>query len=660
MKKFISIILIIFSFMLVLPNVYASTTYRQGLVHTASTIYSSPGSNQIKSDVGRAIYLYYPEAVEILGESGNYYQIRFLYNGFFYTGYIHKNNIYANTYTTDDNYENSLRNAGFPQEYAHKLAILHAIHPNWTFTPSMTGGVSSGMDFYTAVNAEGSNVKRNLISSGNTTLRSTADGAYSNGKWTEYEGGGWYAASKQTIAYYMDPRNFLDESHIFMFENLAYDSNTQSRDTVNKILSSTYMANAFYCYSGANYCSEGYHNYLDSFMSAGTDKKVSPVHLSSRVVQEQGSSGSTLTLGNGYNGEYKGYYNFYNIGATGTTSANVILNGLKFAYNHGWNNQHYAIYDGAGFLASNYIYANQNTRYYQKFNTVSLNYDHQYMQNIQAPYTEAYSTYTAYYKSYGSQSAWNSAGWNFIIPVYSNMGGSTSLDVNKNDDATLSSLSISGCNMNPSFQSSAYYYDCYVPTSTSSVNITAYATNALAKVNNPGSVRLDTNDKTIDIVVTAASGSTATYKVNVHKIETDGYSPSDILNGIGMKVNGDITYNIALGTDVSNIISGVQNSYRFASVSSNISGSARTGAQLYLTNAGASKTFVMVIYGDTIGDGNISMKDLLVIKKHLVGASTLSGAYLTAADINRDGVIDVKDLLLEKKYLVGQYTINQG
>ena len=59
------------------------------------------------------------------------------------------------TYTTDDNYKNSWKQKGCPEDYAEKLAQLHAIHPNWTFTPSLTGDQTpSGMDFNYSVNGE--------------------------------------------------------------------------------------------------------------------------------------------------------------------------------------------------------------------------------------------------------------------------------------------------------------------------------------------------------------------------------------------------------------------------------------------------------------------------------------------------------------------------
>ena len=61
----------------------------------------------------------------------------------------------------------------------------------------------------------------------------------------------------------MDPRNFLDESQIFMFESQAYDS-SQSRNVVAGILDGTFMedGNGYY-YNGS------FKTYVDTFMEAG-------------------------------------------------------------------------------------------------------------------------------------------------------------------------------------------------------------------------------------------------------------------------------------------------------------------------------------------------------------------------------------------------------
>ncbi len=663
LSVFAIIFLMMFEF-----DIQAATTYKRGIIKSYSSVRKTPGGEIMKSDTGGNINIYSPEAVEIVGESGTYYQIKFMYVGFVYVGYVPKNNVIAQTYTTDDAYEADLINRGFPADYAKKLAILHAIHPNWTFAPSYTGRVTGGMDFYTAVNGEYAVVARNVIDSSNTSLRSTADVAYKNGVWIPLAGNGWYGASAQTVAFYMDPRNFLDESHIFMFENGAYNGATQTKDQISKILSGTFMSKPFDCLPGANNCSVGTHYYVDTFLSAGADKNVNPNHLASRVVQEQGTKGSTLSLGQGYNGNYKGYYNFFNIGASGKVDSEVIINGLIYAMNRNWNNQHISIYEGSSFLSNNYISRGQSTKYYQKFNTITPSYyGNQYMQNVRAPYQESYKNYEGYYNSYSSKEAWDLGTYDFLIPIYSNMGAKTSLDSAFNADSTLKSLNVAECKLNPEFQSSAYNYDCYVKEDVSEVNISAEATNGSANLTNPGKVKLTQPDTTAVVKVTAVNGESSDYVISIHRIKMDGYTPTEVLNGVGIKVSGNYASNIEVGSDISNIINSVLNSYHFASIKVTDNGGAeiksgivKTGQTITITNSGITSSFKIVLYGDINGDGLINIVDLLAIQKHLVGAKMLKDENLKAADLNKDGALDIRDLLLEQKNLLGEYTISQG
>ena len=52
--------------------------------------------------------------------------------------------------------------------------------------------------------------------------------------WKQWEPG-WAGASEETVRYYMDPRNFLNENDIFMFESLTYEK-YQEEDVVERRL----------------------------------------------------------------------------------------------------------------------------------------------------------------------------------------------------------------------------------------------------------------------------------------------------------------------------------------------------------------------------------------------------------------------------------------
>ena len=99
-------------------------TYNQGIVKSYAVVRTEPRSDasSVKSDTNGTIGLYSPESVEIIGESGTYYKIKFLYGGFFYEGYIPKNNVLSTVYEIDENYVLEMQGKGFPEDYAKKIA----------------------------------------------------------------------------------------------------------------------------------------------------------------------------------------------------------------------------------------------------------------------------------------------------------------------------------------------------------------------------------------------------------------------------------------------------------------------------------------------------------------------------------------------------------
>ena len=227
MKKLLLQILLVFSFFHV-TNAFADTTYIKGTIKKDEgtiSIRNSCNTNYsiLKDDEGINISIRYPETFEILSQKGDLYEIYFQYKGFYYVGCTRVSYVDKEEYIVTDATVNEMLNAGFNDTYAKKLAILKTIHPNWNFIKYDTG-----LTWNEVIAGESQYINRNLISGSNTSLRSTADGAYSNGVWNTFSGPGWYAASVQTIKYYMDPRNFLNDGHVFMFEKLSYEENNHT------------------------------------------------------------------------------------------------------------------------------------------------------------------------------------------------------------------------------------------------------------------------------------------------------------------------------------------------------------------------------------------------------------------------------------------------
>lgn len=80
----------------------------------------------------------------------------------------------------------------------------------------------------------------------------------------------------------------------------------------------------------------------------------------------------------------------------------------------------------------------------------------------------------------------------------------------------------------------------------------------------------------------------------------------------------------------------------------------KTGQQLVVAN---KIIYTLVVTGDLNGDGKLKLSDLSAMKMHLVGRTSLEGAYLKAADLNYDGNVKLSDLSKIKMVLVGKDSI---
>ena len=580
-----------------------------------------------------------PARLEILEEISGYKKVRGNYYSNNYVGWI--SNAYLTdikTYTTDDNYGNTLRNMGFPEDYILPLQKLHAIHPNWEFKVSKNG---NGLSFDSVIKGELDPVYKNLINSPYDTLRSTDGAAYSNGTYIQFEPG-WYAASKQTVSFYIDPRNWLTENTIFMFEQLSYDSNLHTATAVNSFLEGTFLS-----------------GYGSTFVSVGNEFNVSPIALAVRIIQEQGTTGSN-TAKMEYNG--KTYYNYFNIGANGTTSKDIYNNALNMAIRNNWTTPEASIKSGADLISNNYVKYGQDTNYYQKFNTINNNslYSNQYMANVRVLPSESYSTYVSY-QGYGKIDS----KFVFKIPVYLNMPTSTSLSISGNGDNSLKSLVVTNCNLNPTFDSGITKYTCNVGSSVNSVNVTATSATSYSTVTGNGSYTLKSGNNEIDIVVTAANGNIKTYKVVITKGQAEQGTGADIISSIGLSNNNNVVTGFKVGTDISVIINNIKSKYPNAVVTFKDSngkqittGRISTGMSFNIKNKD-DQTYNVVIRGDTSGDGVISSIDYSKIRTYILNQSGLTGVYKQAADLNNDGIISSMDYSRVRGSILNTYQIVQ-
>ncbi len=411
--------------------------------------------------------------------------------------------------SSDADFESYMAKQGFPESYKPYLRKLHEQHPKWIFTAQKLG-----VNWNTALKEE-CVVGRNLVhSSALASWKSMEKGAYdfNGGYWYGLDGS-WVAASKEIIMYYMDPRNFLNDTYIFMFENQSYDPSYQTESGVKTILADTFMSGSYTCPD-----TKKKYTYSQTFMDAAKKSGVSPYHLASRCRNEQGVNGAPQSLGTVKG--YENYFNFFDIQAYATSTMTAAEMGCKYAkttnptYLLPWTNQYKSIVGGSIFLGTGYITKGQDTLYLQKFDMVDGGnglYYHQYMTCVFGQANEAISLKNAY-----SQDILNSA-MEFKIPVYNNMPDKLCPKPTSSGDNNnyLKSLSVSGTSISPKFDKFTASYTAKVNAEVSSVTVNANPLGKSAKVSGKGKVSLKTGENTVKVTCTAASGVKRTYTIKI-------------------------------------------------------------------------------------------------------------------------------------------------
>ena len=638
-----------------------ATATRTGSV-TANNVNVRSGAGTSYATIG--IQVNTGQTVTITGEQDvngtAWYAVKFTKDKKEYTGWIISTYIKVDSVDTsddddtevDEDYITSLKKLGFPDSYCSALEKLHATYDAWVFEPVLTG-----LDWKTAVEQEskaGVNLVQSIV---NDSRKSTESYAYdwSTNKWYGFDGADWVCASSDFIAYCMDPRNFLNETYIFQFETLEY-AKYQTKDGVSSILSNTFMSGKY------KDTDKKERKYADTFVKVGKSLSVSPYHLAARCKQEQGIYGTSQLISGTYPG-YEGYYNYFNIGAYTTASADKVVNGLAKAKNEGWNSIYKAIAGGSAVVADNYIKKGQNTIYFEKFNVANTSklYSHQYMTNVMAAISEGSSSGSAYKDK-------NQA-FVFRIPVYENMPESavTFTDTG-NANNWLSSLSVSGQDLTPSFSGSKKDYTIVVGADVSTIKVSAKAVASTSTVSGTGNYTLEYGDNTIKVTCVSQSGSSRTYKITVSRKYPVSGEELVIADGVS------ITPPYTVATYVTGISPETKASEMAARITTNNctvgilkhegtpnEGVVETGDLLavYDTDGNIISQYEIVVYGDINGDGKISNVDQVMLQKHILGITTLEGSYLEAADVSKGGGVSNKDLVLLQKHILGIETISQ-
>lgn len=507
-----------------------------------------------------------------------------------------KSNAATYTYSKASNNLPSNFNNTYPG-YTSLLQSLAKSHPNWTFKLYETG-----LDWDTVINNEytghGKSPKNLVPSSYESAWICSICGK------KEYDDSGrWYCASRAAIEYVMDPRNSINEAKIFQFLQLANDKNitkAQVKTMASKIsyLNSDDIINAIY--------------------EVATEDNINPFYIIGKILQEQGSGASALCSGNGYNGKYKGYYNLFNIGASGNGTSEIILNGLEYAYEKGWNTPEKALRGGLATI-KNYINRGQDTLYYQKFNvTYKPYYNGQYAQNIFDSQSIASNL-----KKYYNEEGLLESKFTFEIPLYKNMPTSA----------------VKSPSINTETGEIAY--------------INANGGLALRDAPNGSTIAYVNEGEQVLITKRATEKIGGYYWDKVSTPQGTGYMAREAKDG-------SKTYLVVIGEQKAYETEGTQ---MFISPNTKISAiDGATNSSSYFGTGSkiklAGKTYTLVMLGDVSGDGEISATDYVKIKNRIMGTNKLSGAYKEAADVNRDGKISATDYVKVKNQIMGSSSIS--
>lgn len=529
--------------------------------------------------------------------------------------------------------------------YKQLINNLQAKHPNYRFLLYYTG-----LDWNEALASE-------YQGHGSSPWNLVQVSDNYNGMWIcpicgekRYDNGSWCCASLEALAYMMDPRNSINESDIFQFKDL--EGSDVSYNDIARVVS-------------------GYGSYLNNgeaiqaIVDASNQYNINGYYLVAKIINEHGKNGSTLSNGKGYNGQYVGVYNYFNIGSYGNGTATIINNGLSYALGQGWTSIRASIMGGAQVVKQKFIIQySQNTLYYQKYNVSGKSAlgSHQYQQNILAAQSQG-SSLKSYYGSSTTASTYT-----FIIPLYKNMPKTASP------------------RPNPGTKNSISYENGVIQNVSSSLIVRASpGGTAIGALNNGESLKIlkrattQVNGYYWDLIVSNKNGTygysarivggdqcivgTGSGGTSSGSTGTNTNPPSQDTNTTPPPIDNtpNIETDIKLsGEKISTLpninFTELKTKYKDKSlIVKNKEGKEITSGNLATgyTVTMDEKTYTIVKKGDVNGDGTSSVIDAVLMLNAVKGTTKLEGVYKEAALIKNNSTFNVTDVVSLLNYIKG-------
>ena len=457
-----------------------------------------------------------------------------------------------------------------------------------------------------------------------------------------YDNGSWRCASKSGIEYMMDPRNSINEADIFQFEELT--STGSDVNIVKKMTNGTFL--------------QGREQEITNIANT---KGVNAYYIVARLIQEQGKSGSELISGK------TGYYNAFNFGASGSTSEQVIANGLAYAKKKGWDTLEKSISGGVDLIANEYIKIGQNTLYFQKFNvTKKSTFAHQYQQNLFAAKTESATLRNTYLdiESYDSKHT-------FIIPVFKNMPPKACLTPDGNSTAT-SGADLVKINVTTSLKLRKAPEDSTKVDWLWKNEIVARLEKGTTKINGAYWDKIQKANGNVGYAPRETFDYETDYKLYLVPINTTNGSNN---SGNNSNSNGNNSNNNSnnnenkyhntvkvLINDEKKIIKvspdaiakDILEAFGGSVKITKADGSFLNGENDNMaTNFIVKDTYTVIKKGDANADGIVNSFDYIRVMNYIMGRKQLNGYEKEAADANNDGIVNSFDYIRIMNYIMG-------
>ena len=545
---------------------------------------------------------------------------------------VNVNQVFAVNQTISEDI-NSIDSSKYPG-VKEQIQQLKTKHPNWSFKILYTD-----IDWNEAIGKEylghGSSPKNLVPKTHNSSWICNICGVDK-----AYDNGSWRCASKSGIEYMMDPRNSINEADIFQFEELT--STGSDVNIVKKMTNGTFL--------------QGREQEITNIANT---KGVNAYYIVARLIQEQGKSGSELISGK------TGYYNAFNFGASGSTSEQVIANGLAYAKKKGWDTLEKSISGGIDLIANEYIKIGQNTLYFQKFNVTNKStFAHQYQQNLFAAKTECATLRNTYLdiESYDSKHT-------FIIPVFKNMPPKACLTPDGNSTAT-SGADLVKINVTTSLKLRKAPEDSTKVDWLWKNEIVARLEKGTTKINGAYWDKIQKANGNVGYAPRETFDYETDYKLYLVPINTTNGSNNNNNNSNGNNSNNNSNNNENKYHNTAKVL--INDEKKIIKVSPDAIAKdilEAFGGSVKITKADGSflngendnmatnfivkDTYTVIKKGDANADGIVNSFDYIRVMNYIMGRKQLNSYEKEAADANNDGIVNSFDYIRIMNYIMG-------